>query len=728
MRWFCLAFLVALLCACQPHQSQHPAPQSLNGLWHFDPELATDLAPIEPSFDHSHWPHIQVPGNWFSQGFDTHGAHWYRTEFEWTPSQQHSTTALQFEGVDYQAEVWLNGHYLGGHQGYFAQFELDASHALISGTNVLAVKVNSPLESQNGPSWSLHKTLIKGVLGHHDTRAGGAWSERGQEQNTGGIWGQVNLISRAEVPITGSHWQTPIGANGPQGQLALNYRSSRTLNGEWQIKLKPINFDGPTHRFQFKATLEVGEHQTTIHLPPDGYQLWWPAERGQPNLYQLKAEFLSRGKVAAQYQRRVGFRSVDYDGQLGRWTINGQPLFLRGTNYIAHQYLSLADHQLLQQDLRLMQRANINAVRVHAHILPQRFYDLADEMGMLVWQDFPLQWGYLDSPAFHRQAEVQLKQMVDQFHHHPSIITWSAHNEPPWDADWMQYRYPDYDPNQNRELDLRLYRQLRNLDNSRPSFALSRTAEHPWYGWYGGKWQDYGKPTQEKLITEFGAQALPDAPILRQLLGAPDDWPSLPDDWSLWQFHNFQPHETFELAKVERGADALALIENTQRYQAKLTRYAAESYRRQKYQPVGGIFQFMFVEHWPSMNWGIMDYKRNPKPGYHALAQAFQPLLPSIVHHQSEFSVDEPVPLPVHIINDHLNPFNDAQLTLSLLKEGSLVEHKQQQLSIAPDSVSTLPQFPNRKLKPGNYRLNATLYDQQGNKLASSHFDFEVQL
>ncbi|BDY03432.1 sugar-binding domain-containing protein [Ferrimonas sp. YFM] len=713
-----------LLFGCHTPQDHH---QDLSGNWRFQPEQAMGAAPAHPGFDDSHWPEIRVPGNWTPQGQDTHGAHWYRTRFRWQPGSS-ERWQLRFEGVDYHAEVWLNGHRLGGHSGYFAAFSLEATNALRQGDNLLAVRVDSPLEPQEGPSWSLHKGLIKGVLGHHDTRAGGAWGERGQELNTGGIWGRVELLPMEAVTTEGSYLSTSVDGSLSWGRLHLSYHSPEAKEGRWRLTLTPVNFDGDTTQWFQPGALTAGAGEALLTLPKAERPLWWPAERGFPHLYRLTAEFLYNGAPQLTWQRTMGFRSVDYDGQLGRWTINGRPLFLRGTNYIPHQYLSLADEALLQGDLALMRQANINVVRVHAHLLPQRFYELANASGMLVWQDFPLQWGYEESPRFQAKAEAQLQEMVDQFGHHPSIITWSAHNEPPWDADWMRYRYPDYTPQQNLQLDLALYGKLRTLDPGRPAFALSRTAEHPWFGWYSGSWQDYGTPTTEKLITEFGAQALPDAEVLYRILGQPSDWPSLPDNWEQWQYHNFQPKETFELAGIEPGADVPALVRNTQAYQARLTRYAAESYRRQKYKPVGAIFQFMLVEHWPSMNWGVLDYRRNPKPGFHALAQAYQPLLPSIVHHQNRFGPEETVPLPVVLVNDHLESLRQASLTLSLYHTEKLVEHRREQLDIPGDSVMPLAPFPNRSLPPGRYRAEALIHDQQGQRLARSDFEFEVSL
>ncbi|HID91587.1 TPA: glycoside hydrolase family 2, partial [Candidatus Peregrinibacteria bacterium] len=100
---------------------------------------------------------------------------------------------------------------------------------------------------------------------------------------------------------------------------------------------------------------------------------------------------------------------------------------------------------------------HINTIRVHAHIEPKRFYKLCDELGFLVWQDYNLQWGYIDTEAFQKEAIRQAKEMVDMLYNHPSIYMWSMHNEPPWNSDWMKWKYPDYNTTINKKLDDILY-------------------------------------------------------------------------------------------------------------------------------------------------------------------------------------------------------------------------------------------------------------------------------
>jgi beta-mannosidase len=342
--------------------------------------------------------------------------------------------------------------------------------------------------------------------------------------------------------------------------------------------------------------------------------------------------------------------------------VNDQPLFLRGTNYIGTQYFADFPKATLMQDFALMEAAHINAVRVHAHVTLPAFYDLADDRGMLVLQDFPLQWGYEDSQSFATEAARQAGEMVAALYNHPSIVFWSGINEAPYSSEWMKWKYPDYDPEQNRVLERAVYAELA-ADRSRPSEGNGSTAQHVWAGWYDGSYRGFARPRSQPWITEFGAQAVPGVGTLGTFLRRDQMWP-VEKNLSLWEYHNFQLKELRDVAKVPLGESVDELVQNTQRYQARLLQFAAENLRRQKWQPVSAVFQFMLVEHWPSMNWGMVDYLRQPKLGYSALARAYQPILPVAAAH------DRAGALRLFVINDILRSLLGCTLLVRTVPEG----------------------------------------------------------
>jgi beta-mannosidase len=390
---------------------------------------------------------------------------------------------------------------------------------------------------------------------------------------------------------------------------------------------------------------------------------WWPREHGRSELYTIVITVDSGAGRVDRSTARFAIRTVRRDG-IGRLLVNERPLFLRGTNYIATQYFADFPRTTLLRDFALMEAAHINAVRVHAHVTLPAFYDLADERGMLVLQDFPLQWGYDESSAFAAEAARQAHEMVAVLYNHPSIVFWSGINEAPYSSEWMKWKYPDYDPDQNRGLERAVYAALAE-DQSRPSEGNGSPAHHVWAGWYDGSYRGFARPQSHSWITEYGAQAVPSVSTLATFLRREQMWP-IEKNLKVWEYHNFQLRELRDIAKVPLGSSIESLIQNTQRYQARLLQFAAENLRRQKWQPVSAVFQFMLVEHWPSMNWGMVDYLRQPKLGYSALARAYQPVLPVAVARENARTIE------LFVINDVARASLGCTLLVRTVPEGRL--------------------------------------------------------
>lgn len=740
----------------------HPSPQSLfrnsddtpptashfslAGEWKFRP--AAELSSTDahaPQFDDAAWRTMPVPSNWFLHGEEMHGVVWFRKRFE-TPAavgNGRTVATLRFEAVDYAADVWLNGHRLGSHEGYFAPFSFDVTDLLKpDGDNLLAVRVDSPREPES--DWSLRKRLIKGVLNHHDTRPGGAWSARGQEGNTGGIWGPVTLHLSRKLHINkiavvqnlrvAKKRATPVA----RVHLVLPKNRDRSLGKvRFHARLAPANYTpslGEPSRFDVSAEkrLRPGKEALELRFSDIPVRLWHPWDYGEPNLYDLTVTALSKGgEVLDRRTETVGFRTVACDAETRVWRLNGRRVFLRGTNYIASQWMSEMTEDRFRHDLMLMKRANVNAVRVHAHVSARDFYRMCDRVGILVWQDFPLQWGYADTPEMVHKASRQASEMVDMLAGHPSIIAWCGHNEPPWAAEWMAYKYPDYDPDQNRALDDALYETLKAADPTRYVHKASLTAEHPWLGWYSGSWRDYAQPARHpphQMITEFGAQALPHLDTLRTIIPPDALWPETDADWAIWDYRNFQKRETFDIASVAKGETIHDFIRNTQEYQARLIQYAAESYRRQRFSPVTAIFHFMFNETWPSINWGVVDFTRLPKPGYGALRTAYQPLLPSIEYDREVWDAGAPVAMRLWVVNDLHRDFGELTLAWALNRDtGEAVSSGKRDVTVQADTTRSALELKWRRLAPGGYRLSAFLYDSNRRIAADNAVMFRVR-
>jgi beta-mannosidase len=382
----------------------------------------------------------------------------------------------------------------------------------------------------------------------------------------------VEVLAREEVALLALAHRAHKTSTGWRLLVRLLLDAPRAFREEAWLRLLPENFPGEAWEKEASLEGEAGRAWREVVWDLPEMPLWEVWERGFPHLFRLEAQL-----AGASLAVPLGFRTVEVDGE-GWLLLNGSRLFLRGTNIIPTQWLSAYGEEVAQRDVALLKEANLNAVRVHAHVTHPAFYRACDREGVLVWQDFPLQWGYAPDEAFAREALRQARAMVEILGAHPSIYLWCAQNE----------------PTHNRHtLGPLLLAAIREADPTRPVKAASDFREHPYPGWYWGHYRDFLALPGAPLPSEFGAQALPRAELLRRVLGEA----AWPPRWEVWAYHNFQPHETFRVAGVEVGESLEAFVESSQAYQARLLEFAIHAYRRAKGKVVG-YFQFMFVEPW----------------------------------------------------------------------------------------------------------------------------------
>ncbi|MGZ4729373.1 MAG: hypothetical protein ACXWB2_16795, partial [Acidimicrobiales bacterium] len=358
-------------------------------------------------------------------------------------------------------------------------------------------------------------------------------------------------------------------------------------------------------------------------------------------------------------------------------------IFLKGANQGPNRaLLAEAPPESFARDVDLARRAGLDFLRLHAHITRPELYEAADEAGMLLWQDLPLQWGY--SRSVRPQARRQAREAVDLLAHHPSVFLWCGHNEPvpveaqPDDGRGVGRRSRralrraagQALPSWNRSLlDRAVKTVLESDDGTRPVVAhsgvmphlpqLDGTDSHLYLGWFYGEERDLPGliarwPRLARFVGEFGAQAVPD----HDDFVGPDRWPDL--DWDrLAERHALQKPmfdrhvPPAEFATYDEWKDA------TRHYQARVVRYHVETLRRLKYQPTGGFAQFCLADSSPAISAALLDHERAPKPAFAALRDACRPVIvvadrpPEHVHPGDHLSLD------VHVVSDARIAFRD---------------------------------------------------------------------
>ncbi len=706
---------------------------SLNGEWQFTPEAHVTLTPEGTRETIEQLPaggSMAIPTNWQRGGLNNfHGRVRFERTFEFDGLQgDEASVWLVFRAVDYYAQVWLNDVLLGSHEGYFQPFEFDVTEVIQQGVNHLRVAVTDPLEEPD-TVWPHQKVMLKGVISHWDCRPGSWDLATGQDMNSGGIWHDVRLEARPQTYVDYVKVTTQLLPDNVPPIFVIAMPIDVTELPRQAMVTFDCELVGAPGTYTLTAS--VGGAQQTITVTQQyprqrhsvivqvaNPQLWWTWDTGEPHLETCTVEVTRDGQSLHQKQIRTGLREIRFDKARGEWWLNGVRVFVRGTSVVPTLWLSEYDADMIAADIRLLKDAHVNAVRVCVHINRDEFYTACDEAGLLIWQDFAFQWGYTASHVFTQECVRQVKDMVRLLINHPSVALWCCQNES------GVYNHHVLAP--------MMADAVSREDTSRFIHAVCEFGEHTYPGWYVGHYRDYSAYPATPILSEFGAQALPDVESCKRMAGE-----SFPPDWAALAFHDFQYHQTFHIAGVELGQNWEEFVESSQSYQARLLKFSLELYRRAKYERLGGMFQFMFMDCWESVTWAVVGYNRVPKKGYHVLKQCYQPVLIGIEQQSDKLLVGKsrawlyfPYTVAPFVVNDRHETLDDCTYQVSIsgantdlhfeseerftLPADSVVQH-------APRLTCNLP----ADLTPGWYVLRLTLM-RNGETLSENTYDLEI--
>ena len=262
------------------------------------------------------------------------------------------------------------------------------------------------------------------------------------------------------------------------------------------------------------------------------------------------------------------------------------------------------------------------------------------------------------------------------------------HNESPHSMSWMKKK----DPQQNTKLD----EIARGRQEERPGAHPGHPGDsgagdgHSYTGWYVFQIGDLVKDMpKERYITEYGAEGLPALDTLKAMFDGDTLWPSTrPSTGRAWKYAPISsPDQEFNTAHVKMGKTIQEFnIAASQRYQANYIRFQTEVFRRAKWTKNTGLYQFMFVDDWPSITWSVVDYYRRPKLAYASLRDSMQRLLPE---HRVRHPTRPTATISLWVVNDHLQPVPKAVVKWKLTdpKSGSKPVVRSVTVDIPADGV-----------------------------------------
>jgi beta-glucuronidase len=474
----------------------------------------------------SGWTTTMVPSAW-NAGDDTQASFlgsiaWYRKDFRLPSRARALSWIARFESVNYRATVWLNGSKVGQHVSGYVPFELDLANVARDGVNRLVVRVDNR-RPQTDPS---------GEPGEIPWPPGGWW-------NYGGLLREVSLRAVDRVDIANVQVQTALPC--PRCSATITTRATvRNMSGASQrvtltgrFGTAPIAFGTQTIPARASATFT---RQLVVGRP----KLWSPA---RPSLYAMRlaasaAQGRGRATPAAGYALRTGIRTLA--------VTRGGQLLLNGTTVVRFRGVALHEDTLTrgpvmtradrERIVALMKESSSTLLRAHYPLDPD-FQDLADEEGILIWNEIPATYqmpeANLGRPAFRSVALQQLREDILANRNHPSVAVWSVGNEMASAAGPNQASYlresaalaRQLDPTRPVGLAFAGHPETPCQDAYRPIDLLGMNDYFGWYTGFGGNIADRDLlprflddlrrcyPSKAIAVTEYGAEANRDGPV-----------------------------------------------------------------------------------------------------------------------------------------------------------------------------------------------------------------------
>jgi beta-mannosidase len=589
----------------------------------------------------------------------------YRREFE-APREALKGRArcwLVFEGLDLFATIFLNGVEIGRHDNSFYRCRVDVTGKLRKGSNVLTVHLDGGL-------WGVSDRPSEGYLMSPDQRLhkrhwlrkpqcqfGWDWSTRlinvGIHRPVRLEWTTGTARLEQVAPLVTYSLETRRGT--VRARAVVEGLTDDTRKGRLVVEVVEAG-RSEAIECEIKPGLNVCEASIEVEHP----ELWWPIGHGEQALYTVKTSLIADGKVIGQEVKRVGFRHVRFNqephakgGRYFALEVNGRPIFCKGGNFVpADMIFARLDRQRYESLIDLALEANFNFLRVWGGGLYESddFYDLCDQHGILVWQEFIFACGRypVTDARFNESVQAEAVYNIRRLANHPSLIAWCGNNENEvgawhWGYDKRGVILPDY-----ALYHLILPRLLKVEDPTRyyqPTSPFSPDVadpnrddvgdQHPWtVGFLNTDFRGYRKMIS-RFPNEGGILGPTSLPTMLAALG-PDAAQQRINSFT-WQVHDNsveawgEPSPTDAMIAQWLGKDIRAMSVEDFVYwggllQGEGLREYIDNFRRRMFDSASAIF-WMFNDCWPATrSWTIVDYYLRRTPAFWAVRRAMAPI------------------------------------------------------------------------------------------------------
>jgi beta-mannosidase len=627
---------------------------SLNGAWRCKEGIENDTAS-------DGWIPAQVPGCVFTDlmaagripdpfnRMNEAEVQWV-SEKDWTYSRTFEVDAatlerdrveLTCEELETYATVLINGQEVGKSENGFVEHAFDVKDALVEGENTIVVQ----FESSDRIATALMEQYEELPSGNFQPRP----YSRKPQYMTGWDWGPrfsscgigrgIRVQSFNHARFADLHTPAVLERHG--GVVKIVATLERT-DDEPLTLTATLSYKG--QEVAAAEVQDVGE-RVEAELTVESPLLWWPAGYGDPELYELSVRLLKGGDECDSCDRSVGFRVLELErtpddiGESFIFKVNGRRIYCKGANWIpADSFPARITPEKYRALLQMAVDENMNMLRIWGGGIyePDMFFELCDELGLLVWEDFMFACAeYPDLDWFRASVKDEAEKVVRRLRHHASLALWCGNNENHMGHDnwgWPEKFHAE-----------RIYHEVlpevcERLDPDRPYWpgspfggpnASSETHGdvHNWKVWHGSRDFRVYLEDHSRFVSEFGFQAFPTMDTIMEF-AEPED---LALDSEVMLVHqkcgngNERIREAMDMfyPKPENFEREVLF---SQMIQGEALCCGIEHWRRQMWHNSGSLI-WQLNDCWPVASWALIDYYLRPKPAYYAVRRAYAPVL-----------------------------------------------------------------------------------------------------
>jgi exo-1,4-beta-D-glucosaminidase len=641
---------------------------------------------------------------------------WYRTSFMVVNAEK--TTELFFEGINYRANIWLNGSKIASSDtlfGGFRIFKINVSEFTVAGENFLALEVFHPRKDE--PS-----------IGFVD------WAPMSPDRLMG-LWRPVKVKTSGETSLDNIFVYSKIDKEGFRS--AELYVSAEVVNNTSGSIKSVVKGRIENISFQKKITLGPNERKQILFNPSDFPQLkiknpriWWTYDMGKPELYEVALNIENKGVVSYSGKTRFGIREVeDYINPGGHrgYKLNGIEVLIKGGGWVDGMFLNDTEEKVKAQ-MEYAKHANMNTIRLEGFWgNSERFYELADELGLLIMAGWSCQWewgGYLAKPeeetfmSIRTPEDIKLilnytRDHINWLRNHPSIFVWVMGSD----------KLP------RPELEEQYHILFGKLDPSRPLLMSCKSQNSTISGKTAVKMNgpyDYISPNYWYLDKENGGAfgfntetgpgpQVPSLEVLKSMIPENKLWPVN----EMWSFHcgrgAFKTLDRYITAFDKRygkqtNAEDFTFKSQASNLEAMRAMFEAFAINRSN---TTGIIQWMYNSAWPKLIWQFWDYNLLPNASFYGARNGARNL--NISYNYGDNSV--------YAVNLTPNEKSNLKADIKIFNmNGKLIGDRQEVVAMKPNSSEKLYTLPADLPYTKVYFMKLQLSDTQGNLIADNFY------